>query len=489
MNVTKKVIGTIVVRRGPAGPAGEPGDIAQEIESATALTPIAGTEKVALSISGVLKSLTLANLKTWVLNGLTIAWGSVTGKPETFPPVAHQHVSADITDASTGGNLSDDAGKLAKFDAEGSLVGNTVSGSTFFLSAEDCDNVARQTFAGSGSYTVFEAKASGNNALTDRTDGTPDNLIPADAATGAAILAALGGGSLVVADFDYATATAGLGITGANGAWAITIPDNAKSIDLIMVSAGCGGGSGRRGAAGSARYGGGGGSGGAVALLTLPCSKLPSLSLTVEVPAGGAGGASASADNTDGADGVAGAGAYVRSGGIYVAACTGSYNGYGKKGTASSGAGGVQNTSAATFLAIAGGSSSVSGVAGAGSYGTFKEPLGGCAGGGISAANAWYRGGTTLADYLGGIYGSIGTIAFANTYVEGASPDASTQTAWSPIGPPGSGGNASAAGAGGKGGDGLRGGGGGGGGASVNGYSSGAGGKGGDGFVRMIIRF
>ena len=38
------------------------------------------------------------------LGGGSVSWASITGKPATFPPSAHTHVSADITDLSDGLN-------------------------------------------------------------------------------------------------------------------------------------------------------------------------------------------------------------------------------------------------------------------------------------------------------------------------------------------------------------------------------------------------
>jgi len=46
--------------------------------------------------------------------------------PASFPPASHTHVSADITDASEGGNGAADAGKLVKFTEDGSLIAATI---------------------------------------------------------------------------------------------------------------------------------------------------------------------------------------------------------------------------------------------------------------------------------------------------------------------------------------------------------------------------
>jgi len=99
------------------------GNIAAVIPTAfaTVLDPIVGTEH-ALSLDGTaLKKVTYDDIKAFSLSGLTLAWGSVTGKPSTFPPIigsgagdavagndarltdartptSHTHTTADITD-------------------------------------------------------------------------------------------------------------------------------------------------------------------------------------------------------------------------------------------------------------------------------------------------------------------------------------------------------------------------------------------------------
>lgn len=41
------------------------------------------------------------------------AWGTVTGKPETFPPAAHKHSAADVSAGTLGGQVQANAGAAA----------------------------------------------------------------------------------------------------------------------------------------------------------------------------------------------------------------------------------------------------------------------------------------------------------------------------------------------------------------------------------------
>src|SRR5687768_15156322 len=78
----------------------------------------------------------------------------------------------------------------------------------------------------------------------------------------------------------------------ADGTW--TKPAGAKSVEVILIGAGGGGGSGRCGAAGGIRCGGGGASGGARAHETFDASVLGATE-SVTVGTGGTGGTSVSA--------------------------------------------------------------------------------------------------------------------------------------------------------------------------------------------------
>lgn len=88
VQVIRRTLGTVTVHRGPAGPAGGAADIATQITGATARPPD-GTETAGVVVAGTLGKMTLTAIKTWILSGLQIAWGSVTGKPSAFAPSAH----------------------------------------------------------------------------------------------------------------------------------------------------------------------------------------------------------------------------------------------------------------------------------------------------------------------------------------------------------------------------------------------------------------
>lgn len=69
----------------------------KELDSLPAADALTGAETALLTQTGNSRKVTLNTLKTWVLSGLTIAWGSVTGKPTVFPPDTHTHAESEIT--------------------------------------------------------------------------------------------------------------------------------------------------------------------------------------------------------------------------------------------------------------------------------------------------------------------------------------------------------------------------------------------------------
>ena len=107
----------------------------------------------------------------------------------TVSLVGHTHVSADITDATdsnvdgtvvkrgTGGSIT--VGQLTATGTGGSL---TIGPSSFSSSSGSGSNIFFQSSPATAlSYTL--PNASGYFALTNRTDGVPDNIIPNNAAT------------------------------------------------------------------------------------------------------------------------------------------------------------------------------------------------------------------------------------------------------------------------------------------------------------------
>lgn len=262
--------------------------------------------------------------------------------------------------------------------------------------------------------------------------------------------------------------------TGSAGVWTWTLPSSAKFLEVLAIGSGGGGGSGRRGAAGTARFGGGGGAGGSASIMTTSTVNLTSFTLNVFVPAGGAGGAAVTTDNTDGNNGAQGAGFWAavgfNNGGIYTSQIVAPNGQGGSGGTVSSGAGGgfVSNNSD-SYKPTAGGSSSITGQAGMIAFGNGFSGISGPGGGGISASNVAYAGGTT--NHGGPPNPSLQSILLVTNF-------ATTLN----------GGNASISAAAGSGSNGYTyGGGGAGGGASANGFNSGSGGNGRDGYVRITV--
>jgi hypothetical protein len=238
------------------------------IPEAATITPITGDEIAPALSGGVLGKITYSAIKTWVLSGLQIAWGSVTGKPTTlvgygitdaepakgaddnyvtdaektnignlgtaaytastayasalgaddnyvtdaqkaalhaaatvtgngialtgqqislsigtgstqvaagnhthsgvYAASSHTHVSADVTDASTGGNGATDSGKLVKFGGEGG--GITFAGTnTFGISGASTNGNGVRASSSNGN--ALSAVASGNGANYHATFG------------------------------------------------------------------------------------------------------------------------------------------------------------------------------------------------------------------------------------------------------------------------------------------------------------------------------
>jgi hypothetical protein len=259
-----------------------------------------------------------------------------------------------------------------------------------------------------------------------------------------------------------------------SGTW--TMPTNATSVMVFLVSGAGGGGSGGVQASGTAMYGGGGGASGSVGFATFPASLLTS-SITVTVGGGGSGGGAISTSGTGGNTGNTGGNSSF---GPYLRATGGSG---GNGGSTSSGSGG--NGTIGTVTSAGGGNSSITSAGGAGNQtnnsGGWGSGGGGGGGGGIS---------TTPTAYAGGSGGS----GVANTHgnggaVGGSNPTADTATGFQGAG--GSGGGAASitgnaqAGANGS----VYGAGGGGGGAALNGSSSGAGGNGAQGIIIVTTYF
>jgi hypothetical protein len=282
--------------------------------------------------------------------------------------------------------------------------------------------------------------------------------------------------------FDFTATTKPAAASGSGGNYTWTIPAGAKRIDFFCVGAGAGGGSGRRGAAGTACCGGGGGGCGGWSEISYDVSKLPSTTLSITAPAGGAGGAAPTANDTNGNAGsnVDPAG-LVSCAGLTIAVALSATGGQGGTSAATVAGGGAQWTSLWTpNIAGAVGRSAAAGAAGGTQ--TFTSGQGG-GGGGADASNNQYAGGaggSLPILFLGGAAPTAGTA--------GGGAGANGVSYHSRVATGGAGGGGSSSGGGGAGGNGgFPGGGGGGGGGGRNGATGGAGGNGGGALVRITV--
>lgn len=85
--------------------------------------------------------------------------------------LAHTHISSHITDASTGGNTTADAGKVAKFNAEGQLHGSVENSSTAAVWGSSTGTGYAGLFSGSSSVAVSVLGGSGIGVETSSSGG------------------------------------------------------------------------------------------------------------------------------------------------------------------------------------------------------------------------------------------------------------------------------------------------------------------------------
>lgn len=298
--------------------------------------------------------------------------------------------------------------------------------------------------------------------------------------------------------YDFTATSKPASATGSGGSYSWTVPTGAKAIQILCVGAGGGGGSGRRGATSTARGGGGGGAAGAPLLASWAVSELPSTTLSINSPAGGAGASAVTTDNTDGSFGSDASSACSVTSSGYLLLTTKRASG-GGAGTTAGGSGfGFWAGDAIDYTTFGGASSGAAGSAtGAGANTAQNNRVtcyGGGGGGAATSANASGAGGDSLIPYGGtqSVYYVYGTDATQGGTAGGGngSNGKARNAIFGPLGGGGSGGGGNASGAGGSGGNGaFPGGGGGGGGASLNGNASGKGGNGGGALVRITVLY
>lgn len=273
-------------------------------------------------------------------------------------------------------------------------------------------------------------------------------------------------------------------------------PAGAKWVEIYVVGAAGGAGSGRKGATTSGRGGGGTPGGGARVNLSFHPNMLGATE-TVTVGAGGTGGAAVTTNDTNGNNGTAG-GATSFGSWLLVPGSLG--GGGGLSGQTGGGQGGIQAIpQATTFTGGSGAGGGISSVAAGSSYPTPFGSTGGGAGGNIHTNNtikAAGSAGNVGASVLGTIYaGYNGTLAGGVAGVSGATEkggDGVSLGSYSIFpGTGGGGGAASITGNAGDGGNGgFPGGGGGGGGAATNDVgNSGKGGNGGGALLMVVTYF
>ena len=254
------------------------------------------------------------------------------------------------------------------------------------------------------------------------------------------------------------------------GAFTWTKPLNAKSVNVTVISGGCGGGSGAMSLAGSPASGGGGGGGGARTIVTLQASLLAASENGV-VGAGGAGGASVTSigfgnDGTNGAASYFGLWAFAN-GGIRGGGGTATGGTSGSGGGRAAYSGGSGSSGAATGSASSPLTNVTAGTGGAGGAGTNGSIA---ATGGSGALSFSYNGSSNFVIAAGVNGPSVPT----NTPLNGSGGGGGSSSITAPAMAGGNGGLYGAGGGGGGGG---------------SGFASGKGGDGSQGIVVVTTYF
>ena len=98
---------------------------------------------------------------------VTVAWGDVTGKPSTFPPAAHTHTAAQVSDATaTGRSVLTAADGAAARSAIGAGTSSLALGTTASTAATG--NHTHSTYATTAALSDLAARV---QALEDAAAG------------------------------------------------------------------------------------------------------------------------------------------------------------------------------------------------------------------------------------------------------------------------------------------------------------------------------
>lgn len=254
-----------------------------------------------------------------------------------------------------------------------------------------------------------------------------------------------------------------------------TKPDGAKSVEVTVIGAGAGGGSGRKGANATVRCGGGAGGAGGVSKNVFLADDIDA-TVPITIGLGGLGGVSQQTNSTNGVNGSAGQNSFF---GKYLKSNSGNQ---GSGGTLTTGSGGISGTGV-TYLGLSAPSASTTGGSGGNASATNYSSLTGASGGGITTGNVASVGGNAniTPNFSGVIPGLVSNGgAISTNALNGFTPISKD------FGFGGGGGGSSITTNGGNGGNGSGfGSGGGGGGASTD--AVGNSGKGGDGMPGIVI--
>jgi hypothetical protein len=446
---------------------------------------------------------TLTANRTWTLPDTT-GTIALTNDPrfiDARPPLAHTHVSADITDATSGGNGVADAGKLVEYGDIGEIRVSLNEGPPV-------------TFGGigivSGGYEGAFWQLGHTTLTTDRFYSLPDasgtlmlgdqNL--AEITNPALARDALGSGTVGDQVFTSETQSDVYDIIGirpitrveyTSGSGIIDIPSDAKLVSFLLIGGGGGGGSGCRKAPTTAGSGGSGGTPGRwVAVPPIPISELGTSSVLFSVGEGGVGGPARTTNDTAGQTGTVGGVSSITFAGTTIAASGGSGGPNGAINQNSSSVAGIGGSHGVIgyggfFITTASNPSLITGNSAAIPLVNNSYPTSGGPAGGMSAAGTIYSGaaggtlGVAAYSVVGGSAGTgisptgkVGKTSLVTRAGTGGGGARTSDTTFS--------GNAGGNG-------GLYGGGGGGGSPSNNGWDSGAGGNGAGGLVQVTFYY